>query len=158
MNIRSVFTIGTALLLFMPIARADDEAELNGAAASVNQNSATPQGQRRVLRSIALETGVPPATLLAQKNATGYGNGELLIANLLAGTSGKSFDDIAAMRKTEGWGRLAHDLGLNLGQIVSRAHRAEQAAKNSKNGGNAHQFGGQPGQKGGRGKGHGRGR
>jgi hypothetical protein len=154
MNTRLLVAIAASLVLSLPIARADDETDLNRTADSINQHSATPEGERDVLRSIAAETHVPPSTLLAQKNATGYGNGELLIANLLARASDRTFEDIVAMRKTEGWGKLAHDLGLNLGQIVSRAHRAEQAAEHARNGGRAHQFDGQPGH--GHAHGHGR--
>ncbi|MFN2541155.1 MAG: hypothetical protein ABR514_03170 [Chthoniobacterales bacterium] len=57
------------------------------------------------------------------------------------------------MRKTEGWVKMAQNLGLTLGQLVSRAHRAEQAAAHAKNTGRAHQFNGQPG----RGRAHGHG-
>jgi hypothetical protein len=46
-------------------------------------------------------------------------------ANLLAKASGQSFDSIVAKFKSgEGWGKIAHDLGLNLGKIVSDAHRS----------------------------------
>ena len=154
MNTRIFLITGSFLLLCLPIARADDQTELNRAVDSINQHSATTDRERRVLRSIAIETGVPPATLRAQKEATGYGNGELLIANLLARASDRTFDDVAAMRKTEGWGKMAHDLGFNLGQLVSRAHRAEQAAAHAQNTGHAHQFNGQQGH----GKAHGKGR
>ena len=69
-------------------------------------------------------------TLQTQKTATGLGNGELETANLLAKASGQSFDSIVAkFRAGEGWGKIAHDMGLNLGKIVSDAHRSnpEQA-------------------------------
>jgi hypothetical protein len=46
-------------------------------------------------------------------------------ANLLAKASGQSFDDIVAKFKAgEGLGKIAHDMGLNLGKIVSDAHRS----------------------------------
>ena len=112
--------------------RGDDEADLQRSAENINHQSGTHKGERQVLHSIADETGVRPATLRDEKQATGYGNGELLIANLLARASGRSFDDIVAMRKTEGWGKLAHDLDLNLGHIVSRAHRAEKALRHER--------------------------
>jgi hypothetical protein len=86
-----------------------------------------------VLTSISSETGVPVNTLQAQKSATGLGYGELETANLLAKASGQSFDDIVAKFKAgEGWGKIAHDMGLNLGKIMSDAHRShpEQAKDN----------------------------
>jgi hypothetical protein len=82
-----------------------------------------------VLTRISDETGVPVDTLQAERASTGLGNGELETAHLLANASGQSFDDIVAMHQAgEGWGKIAHDNGLNLGRIVSDAHRSDQAA------------------------------
>jgi len=51
-------------------------------------------------------------------------------ANLLTKASGQSFDAVVAKFKAgEGWGKIAHDMGLNLGKIVSDAHRS--SLKNS---------------------------
>ena len=99
---------------------------------AVSRAAAT--GQTHVLTRISNETGVPVDTLQTQKSATGLGNGELETANLLANASGKSFDDIVATHKAgEGWGKIAHDNGLNLGKIVSDAHRSDQAAQHAQN-------------------------
>jgi len=82
-------------------------------------------GGADVLNRISRETGVPVATLQTEKSSTKLGYGELEIANLLAKASGQSFDSIAAKFKAgEGWGKIAHDMGLNLGKIVSDAHRS----------------------------------
>src|SRR5467141_2789753 len=82
-----------------------------------------------VLTRISNETGVPVATLQAERASTGLGWGELEKANLLANASGKSFNDIVSMHKAgEGWGEIAHDNGLKLGKIVSEAHRSGKAA------------------------------
>ena len=82
------------------------------------------------LTRISSETGVPVSTLQAQKLATGLGYGDLEAANLLAKASGKTFDDIVAKFKAgEGFAKIARDMGLNLGKLVSDVHRAhpEQA-------------------------------
>ena len=80
------------------------------------------------------ETGVPVATLQAERTSTGLGWGELEKANLLANASGKSFDDIVAMHKAgEGWGKIAHDNGLNLGKVVSTARQSDHAASHGQN-------------------------
>jgi hypothetical protein len=85
--------------------------------------------QGAVLTRISDETGVPVDTLQAERASTGLGYGELENAHLLANASGQSFDDIVAMHQAgEGWGKIAHDNGLNLGRIVSNAHRSDQAA------------------------------
>jgi uncharacterized membrane protein YgcG len=87
-----------------------------------------------VLTRISDETGVPVDTLQAERASTGLGYGGLENAHLLANASGQSFDDIVAMHKAgEGWGKIAHDNGLNLGRIVSNAHRSDQAALHSQN-------------------------
>jgi len=76
------------------------------------------------LTRISNETGVPVATLQAERTSTGLGWGGLEKAHLLANASGKSFDDIVALHKGgEGWGKIAHDMGLNLGRIMSDAHQ-----------------------------------
>jgi hypothetical protein len=81
-------------------------------------------GGAGVLNRISRETGVPVATLQTEKSSTELGYGELEIANLLAKASGQRFDSIVAKFKAgEGWGKIAHDMGLNLGKIVSNAHR-----------------------------------
>jgi hypothetical protein len=92
-------------------------------------------GNRHGLDRISDETGVPVTTLEAQRSATGFGYGELEKANLLANESGRSFDEIVAMRQSgEGWGKIAHNLGLNLGHVVSNAHRSDQGALHAQSG------------------------
>src|SRR5438876_3763956 len=91
-------------------------------------HAAATTGGTHVLTRISDETGVPVDTLQTQKAATGLGYGDLEHANLLANASGQSFDTIAGKFKAgEGWGEIAHDYGLNLGKLVSAAHRSSQA-------------------------------
>jgi hypothetical protein len=81
-------------------------------------------GGAGVLNRISRETGVPVATLQTEKSSTELGYGELEIANLLAKASGQRFDSIVAKFKAgEDWGKIAHNMGLNLGKIVRDAHR-----------------------------------
>jgi len=86
------------------------------------------------LDRISTETGVPVATLQAERASTGLGWGGLEKAHLLANESGRSFDDIVALHKSgEGWGKIAHDNGLNLGKVVSNAHHSSKATSRSQN-------------------------
>src|SRR6266704_3059138 len=79
------------------------------------------------LDRISAETGVPVATLQAERASTGLGWGGLENAHLLANASGQSFNSIVALHQAgEGWGKIAHDNGLNLGRLVSDAHRSSQ--------------------------------
>ena len=83
---------------------------------------------------ISAETGIPVATLQAERVSTGLGWGGLENAHLLANASGQSFDTIVGkFQGHEGWGQIAHDCGLNLGKVVSSAHRSSQAAMHAKN-------------------------
>jgi len=91
-------------------------------------HAAATTGGTHVLTRISNETGVPVDTLQTQKSTTGLGYGGLENANLLAKASGQSFDTIARKFEAgEGWGEIAHDYGLNLGKLVSAAHRSSQA-------------------------------
>src|SRR5207237_7912388 len=87
-------------------------------------HAAATTGSTHVLTRISNETGVPVDTLQAEKSTTGLGYGGLENANLLANASGQSFDTIAGKFKAgEGWG----EIGLNLGKLVSAAHRSSRA-------------------------------
>src|SRR6266851_10149850 len=83
---------------------------------------------------VSTETGIPVATLQAERASTGLGWGGLEKAHLLANASGQSFDSIVALHQSgEGWGKIAHDNGLNLGKLVSDAHRSSQAKMHAQN-------------------------
>ena len=83
---------------------------------------------------ISTETGVPVATLQTERASTGLGWGSLENAHLLSNASGQSFDSIVALHQSgEGWGKIAHDNGLNLGRLVSDAHRSSQAKMHAQN-------------------------
>jgi hypothetical protein len=86
------------------------------------------------LDRISAETGVPVAILQAERASTGLGWGSLENAHLLANATGQNFNDIVAQHQAgQGWGKIAHDNGLNLGTLVSNAHRSSQAATHAQN-------------------------
>jgi hypothetical protein len=88
---------------------------------------------------ISAETGVPVATLQAERTSTGLGWGGVEKAHLLANASGQSFDTIVGkFQGHEGWGQIAHDYGLNLGKVVSSAHRSSHATMHAQNMKTAH--------------------
>jgi len=86
------------------------------------------------LDRISAATGVPVETLQAERASTGLGWGSLENAHLVANATGQSFNDIFALhRGGQGWGKIAHDNGLNLGRLVSGAHRSSQATMHAQN-------------------------
>jgi hypothetical protein len=83
---------------------------------------------------ISTATGVPVATLQAERASTGLGWGSLEKAHLLANASGQSFDNVVALHRSgQGWGKIARNNGLNLGTLVSNAHRSSNATMHAKN-------------------------
>ena len=83
---------------------------------------------------ISTATGVPIETLQAERASTGLGWGSLEKAHLLSNATGQSFDDVVALHQSgKGWGKIAHDNGLNLGRLVSNANRSSQATAHGQN-------------------------
>jgi hypothetical protein len=83
---------------------------------------------------ISTATGVPIETLQAERASTGLGWGSLEKAHLLANATGQSFDNVVALHQSgQGWGKIAHDNGLNLGRLVSNANRSSQATAHAQN-------------------------
>ena len=86
------------------------------------------------LDRISAATGVSAATLQAERASTGLGWGGIEKAHLLSNATGQSFNDIVALHHSgQGWGKIAHDNGLNLGRLVSNANRSSQAASHARN-------------------------
>jgi hypothetical protein len=86
------------------------------------------------LDRISTATGVPIETLQAERASTGLGWGGIEKAHLLSNATGQSFDNIVALHQSgQGWGKIAHDNGRNLGRLVSNANRSSQAASHAKN-------------------------
>jgi hypothetical protein len=83
---------------------------------------------------ISAATGIPVGTLQAERASTGLGWGSLEKAHLLANATGQSFDDVVALHRSgQGWGKIARNNGLNLGTLVSNAHRSSNATMHAKN-------------------------
>ncbi len=86
------------------------------------------------LDRISAVTSVSVETLQAERASTGLGWGGVEKAHLLANATGQSFDNIVALHQSgQGWGKIAHDNGLNLGRLVSNANRSSQATSHAKN-------------------------
>jgi hypothetical protein len=86
------------------------------------------------LDRISAATAVPIETLQAERTSTGLGWGGLEKAHLLANATGRSFDDIVALHQSgQGWGKIAHDNGQNLGRLVSNANRSSTATSHARN-------------------------
>jgi hypothetical protein len=84
--------------------------------ANINADAAKPDGPAKVLQSISKSTGVPAATLEKEKTKTGLTYGDIFAAHSVAKASGKSFDEIAALKKKgQTWDQIAEANGVDLG-------------------------------------------
>lgn len=117
-----------SLIFCAAAVQANEVKDLERAASHINAQAKTSDGQAHVLTKISDETGVPVATLQTQRSQTDLGYGELLIANSLASATGKTFEEIAALKASgQGWGKIAKTYDLKLGPIVSQARHADEA-------------------------------
>ncbi len=130
-----IATLSAALFGANPTLLADEPADLNNEIKALNDTAKTLDGQKRVLERIAAATGVPSATLSQERMTTRLGFGELMIAHLLATSSGKTFDQIVGeFRSGKGWGNIANENGVKLGGLVSKAHESAQGAQHGNSG------------------------
>ena len=94
------------------------------------QSSTVVDGYALIVPAVKLQTGVPAETLKWQRQKTGLTYGELLVANSLASGSGKSFNDILAMKnKGQSWSQISQSLRINIDSITTRLKTAEESVK-----------------------------
>jgi hypothetical protein len=129
------FNLVLAALLVLSAAavRADEIVILERSASDFDTWAARANGREQVLEAISRDTGVPIATLEAQREQTRLGYGGLFIANSLASATGQTFEDIAALKASgHGWGWIAKQNNVKLGPIISRARTANKPFKRDK--------------------------
>jgi hypothetical protein len=123
--------LAALLLIGVAAARGDDVVILERAGNDFDTWGSSPGGRENVLAAISRETGVPITDLEAQQDRTRLGYGGLFIANSLASSTGKTFDEIAALKASgHGWGWIAKQNNVKLGPIVSSARHANKTVKN----------------------------
>lgn len=94
------------------------------------QSSTVVDGYVLIVPAVKLQTGVPTETLKWQRQKTGMTYGELLVANSLASGSGKSFNDILALKnKGQSWSQISSGLKINIDSITTRLKAAEESIK-----------------------------
>ena len=87
-------------------------------------------GYALIVPAVKLQTGVATETLTRQHEVTGLTYGELLVANSLASGSGKSFNDIIAIKnKGKSWSQISKELGVNIDSITARLKTAEESVR-----------------------------
>ena len=120
----AIFLVGAA------VAQADEIVILENTANDFDTWGSRPDGRNRVLTAISRETGVPVSTLEMQQERNRLGYGGLFIANSLSSATGRTFDEIAALKASgRGWGWIAKQNNVKLGPIISRARNVDKAFK-----------------------------
>jgi hypothetical protein len=106
----------TLVVLLSVITARVQAASIAQTIANVNADAKKEGGQERVLKSISASTHIPVATLEKEKARSGLSYGDLFIAHAIASASGKSFDQIAALKtKGQTWDKIADDNNVSLG-------------------------------------------
>lgn len=120
------------VLVAAPGWAADESAALHAHATAVNRMAQTPEGRQAVVQRLSQDLGLSTATLQSQRQQTGLGWGELLIANRISQRTGMSFDRVVAdFRSGRGWGEIARAHDLNLGKLVSDVKASQTAVRAS---------------------------
>lgn len=119
MKARWVLWIG-AILAAAPAWGADESATLNAHVTAVTRVGETPEGKQVVPQRLSQELGMSAQTLQAQRQQTGLGWGEILIANRISQRTGMTFSQVVGeFRSGKGWGEIARERNLNVGKLVS---------------------------------------
>ena len=119
-------TLSLTLVVLFSITASLFAATIKQTVASINADANKAGGPARVVQSISKSTGVPAATLEKQKASTGLTYGDIFAAHSIAKASGKTFDEIAALKKKgQTWDQIAEANGVDIG--------GKKSAKTAKN-------------------------
>ena len=125
-------TLSLTLVVLFSITASLFAATIKQTVASINADAGKPGGPERVVKSISKSTGVPAATLESQKASTGMTYGDIFAAHSIAKASGKTFAEIAALKKKgQTWDQIAEANGVDIGGKKSATAKNQPAAKPS---------------------------
>jgi hypothetical protein len=109
---KSKIAFFTVLLLAVVAVRLP-AAALNQTIANINADAK--KDPAKAAQAVSVSTKVPVATLEKEKARTNLSYGDLFAAHSIAKASGKTFDEVAALKsKGQGWDAIANSLGVSL--------------------------------------------
>jgi hypothetical protein len=113
------------------LGKAGEKSDLASAVARLDARANTVvEGHALLPTAVSIQTGVTTAVLTKQRASSGLSYGQLLVANSLASGSGKSFDQILALRaKSQSWSQLATSLHINPKSIIGRINAADDQVR-----------------------------
>lgn len=125
-------TLSLTLVVLFSVTAGLFAATIKQTVVSINADAGKAGGPARVVQSISKSTGVPAATLEKQKASTGLTYGDLFAAHSIAKASGKTFEEIAALKKKgQTWDQIAEANGVDIGGKKSATAKNQPAAKPS---------------------------
>jgi hypothetical protein len=102
-------------VVFSMTALTGQAVSIDKTAASLNVDAQKPGGPERVLKSISASTHISVAVLEKEMTKSGFSYGDLYAAHAIANASGKSFADIAPLKKTgKTWDKIADENNVSL--------------------------------------------
>ncbi len=131
-------SLSAAFLISTVCAETGDETKdvkkLQKEASQLDNSASQSSGSQVVFESLSKQLNVPVATLQQEQQNTKFGFGQLFIANSLAQATGKTFDQVAQeFNSGKGWGQIANENNVRLGQVVSNLKRANQELRHTEN-------------------------
>ena len=122
-------TLSLTLVVLFSITASLFAATIKQTVASINADASKEGGAARVVQSISKSTGVPAATLEKQRASTGLTYGDIFAAHSIAKASGKTFDEIAALKKKgQTWDQIADANGVDIGGKKKKTTAENQPA------------------------------
>ena len=109
--------------------QANPQADLRKAIAALDQAAGTEDGLARVIKAVSQTTGLSAETLKQQRDQSGLGYGDLLVANALSRAANKPFAQIVAAAKAgKPWGEIAKEYKISVAAIAGQAQGAADIA------------------------------
>jgi hypothetical protein len=112
---------------------ANEDPTLGGAIASLESRAGTIVDGRLIIWDVvSQQVRVPVATLKQQSAETKMTAGELLVVNLLAGSSGKRTSEVIALRrKSKNWADVSRQLRVDPRSVAMRARAASDSLRDA---------------------------
>lgn len=123
-----IFFIAGAIYPVSSGAATKEETRLERSATGIDSDAQKPNGEKPIVQKIESEFKVTDEQISSLRSQK-LGYGEITIVFALANASGKTTDQIIAMRNGPpkmGWGEIAKKLGVKLGSIISNVERVKK--------------------------------
>lgn len=116
--------------------KSGDEKKLDKASMELEQDAGKPEGEKTVTDKLMAEFNVDAARIQALRDQKmGYGGVSIALSlaqGLPGGITDANVQKVMALRQgppVMGWGKVAKELGMNLGSVISKVKKVSAAAR-----------------------------